>query len=61
MNISNTDAAPPENHRAEGEPGLNIFQAGQPEWTKYDEFTGRTLQSSLWEPLKILKMNSDPS
>jgi hypothetical protein len=45
--MSNTDAAPPENHRAEGEPGLNIFQAGQLEWTKHDEFSGHTLQSSL--------------
>jgi hypothetical protein len=51
--MPNTETAPQENHRAQGKPGLNSFQAAQPEWTKYDEFTGPTLQSSLWEPLSF--------
>jgi len=32
---------------------MNSLQASQPEWTKYDEFTGPTLESSLWEPLGL--------
>jgi hypothetical protein len=50
--MSNTQAARPENHRAK-KPVLNSLQAAQPEWTKYDEFTGPTLHSRLWEPLSF--------
>ena len=42
-----------KNHRTEREPVLNSFRAAQLEWTKYDAFTGPTLQSSLWEPLSF--------
>jgi len=40
-------------------PGLNSFQTAQPEWTKYDEFTGPHASIESWEPLNILKTNSD--